>query len=1010
MALGSPFVDGAVSGLIERAPFSGSLSVPGMALSGVASDIGGQRRARRLGAINLGILGAIVSLAGAAVAARALGMINQVVFADRFGASAAMDAYFVTLALPTLLTNLVIGALEAGVIPTYIRLTSEHRTHDASIALSSLINLLLLILGPVTIAMVAFPQIAVRLVAPGVSQQTVDMAAALAPLVVPTLLLNVFAGFVTSVLNATRRFALPAVASMVVPAGILVATLALGSILGVEALAFGLLAGTLLQFLILLALAAKTRSIRYRPVLRLSHPEVRIELNQFWPMVVGSAVGLVNPVVDQMVASALGSGDIASLNYALKIVDIPVTMIFVASARAVFPYFSGQAARRDIASLKETLRVFAWLVGLVTLGITVTLLVFARPIIQLLFMHGAFTSRDVQRTSLVLMGFAVGLVPMAIGFMVPRVFSALHRNDVLFKIALYTIVVNVSLDILLASFLGLPGIALATSVDYLLTVTLQITILSRLIGPLQLWKPPVHAFRQAINLGSVRVREAVLEPVPTLPGQAIRQVVVVVVGLATLAWVAAHDVVQSLRAACGALLAIVFLRSPYLLLLVWAAVAAFYDVYVGDHSVGFVLALGSLPTFALIALRDAQSIARRTPAVWTYAAFAFWLLFGALRSPLGIYQFGIDELGIMDFLAVMLLAISQLTTLPRLDRFLTILLATSTTLSAVGVLEFVLRLGGHWGHGAFLIYQVGGIFGWSNSFGFYLDLILPLCLYRLLTAPREWRPLWSGVFALHCVALALTFGRAAIIAALVMVVVTAALLAGRAGTWLIRGIGAVVVATAALALVPGLGLLRRLTDGVLTLNARTSAWGYLLPRINFLNPFGAGYYSSYTLLLQAHPGDVIAPHSLYLQVLFDSGVVGLLLLAATFALLIHGAWRRARTSQGPARVAASVAAGGLAGAVLYLGFGNEIWDFALGTHFWFLAALPFLPALDRWQAHQYAGEHTAWEGQSAPLLAEAPGLPPSDDQPVGTPIVPDESLPSRRVAVARPWLRERRGG
>ncbi len=903
--------------------------------------------------VNRRVLSIAAGLASITIAARALGMASQIVISDRFGAGAAMDAYFATLALPALLTNLVVGALEASVIPVYSRLHATGQEDEATRVLSTLLNLVLLVLGAFTLCMLLAPEATLRIVAPGVSARTIEIGAALAPWVFPTLLLNVAVGFVTSVLNTRRRFALPAVTTMLIPAGILLGTLALGAAFGIRALAIGLLAGTVVQLLTLLAMLRDTR-IRYLPVLHTRHPDVRLALRQFWPMLLGAAIGHANPVIDQIVASPLGTGQISSLNYSLKLINIPVTVLFMANSRAIFPYFSSHVATRDMAGLKDMLRLFVWITGLLSLGTSVIFAVFARPIVDVLFHRGAFTARDAAVTAAALVGFSVGLFPMALGFLVPRVYNALRRSDLLFRFAVFTLIANIALDIPLAHYFQLPGIALATSIDYLLTTILQVVVLRRLVGPLYLFTPPAPVLRLAalprqMLIGRVvELRRQISQgPRSAISWRSVRNAALVIVGLISVGMLTFRHAVQGVRFALALALATFFLRSPYVLLLAWAGLGALFDVTVGGHSLGLILLLASIPAIAFIVRRRYGDVIRRAPAVVSFLLLLIWILPGALRSPLGLYQFGIEELGLANYLAVLVLAIAVLTTRPRFERFLTVLLTASALLAALGVCEYILRFGGYQDPAAAFIYRVGGIYGWSNSFGFYLDMLLPFCLYRALTAPRPKQLVWTTVLALHAVALLLTFGRAVIASAAIAALVAALLMNRHARRWLLGSLAVLGAGTTALMLVPILGLKSRvLGEHLATLNDRTVAWRALLSHLDLHNPLGHGFFTSYALLMRIVPGGVGAPHSLYLQTLYESGLVGFVLLIATFALLIAGAIRRALHSDGPARVAAAVSAGGLVGAAIYLVVGTEFLDFALGLQFWLLAAVPFLPAWD----------------------------------------------------------------
>lgn len=905
--------------------------------------------ARRLSetAVNVKILGAILTLATGTIAARTLGVFNQSIISAHFGAGIAMDAYFATLALPVLLTNLVVNALQASIIPIYLRMTKDGREREASEVLSTILTLGLLLVFLLTVLMLAFPTLAVRIMAPGASQATIDAGAQLAPYVFPILLLNTVVGFLTAVSNATRRFGFPAFGAMLVPVGIFLGTVILGNTLGVKALAIGLLTGTVLQFLMMLLLTRRLQ-LHYRPLLRLGYPEVRTALTQFWPVLAGAAIGQANPVLDQIIASMLGSGNISALNYALKVISIPITVVFVAYSQAIYPYFSSQAAAHDYQSLKSTLRLFMWGVGIVTFGMAVVFTIFAGPIVNILFRHGEFNASDAQLTAATLIGFSVGLVPMAAEFMLTRTFNALQRNDLLLRVSAYTMITNLALDILLGHFFGVPGIALATSIDYLLTAILMLALLRGIIGRIGLLHPPeqLRDLRRFASM-SARLRQVPivqkwkLDSLGDSPVGVLRNIALIIATFLIVGATTTSNAVQGLRLSIGAVLGVIFLRSPFGLLLTWGALGAFYSVYVFDHSLGYVLALGSLPAFGVLVWREVRERRRWPLGIWAYALFLVWVLLGVQLSPLSHSQFAIDLLGYLDYGLLVILAIAVLRTPRRFERFITVVLYSGTLLALLGIIEYLLRFGGYQQPDARFIYRVAGIYGWSNSFGFYLSLITPLATYRVLTAPKGRRLPWVLSLGAILSALVLTFVRTALVDLAIMVIVAAPLLERRIRKPLMIGVAVCAAVGGALLLIPGLGLQSRLLQNVTTLNARTAGWQVLLAHLDLTAPFGQGLYASLAVLNRVGLDDVVAPHSLFLQVLFDHGIIGLLFLLSSFALLIGGIIRKAVKSQGQARVLMALVAGGLVGALAYVSVDNTFWVYGLGTYFWLLAALPY---------------------------------------------------------------------
>src|SRR5260370_9253741 len=79
-------------------------------------------------------------------------------------------------------------------------------------------------------------------------------------------------------------------------------------------------------------------------------------------------------------------------------------------------------------ALKETLRFYLWVVGIGTTVLAALMLVLAHPLVHILFQRGAFTAEYTNRTANTLVGFVVGLTPMALGFILAGAFVALLKN------------------------------------------------------------------------------------------------------------------------------------------------------------------------------------------------------------------------------------------------------------------------------------------------------------------------------------------------------------------------------------------------------------------------------------------------------------------------------------------------------------------------------------------------------------------------------------------------------
>ncbi|MGZ6391469.1 MAG: murein biosynthesis integral membrane protein MurJ [Ktedonobacterales bacterium] len=414
---------------------------------------------------------------------------NQIVVTAHFGAGATMDAYIVATSLPLLLTQPLITVIQGSVIPSYARLRTHGTNEQVSMLFSTLLNMVLLGSAVLTIVMLIFRHQVIVLSAPALDPQRQELAVGLAPYVFPVLLLMLMVGFLQSILNTEGEFGWPAYAGVLVPLTTVAVVVLAPASVGIVALAVGTLAGVSLQLGVCIVRVRRAKIV-YRPVLDLRNTALSTIGLAAWPLLFTELMAEVSPFVDQVVASFLSAGNIAAISYALKLISVPASVIFVSVQRAALPHMSRQAAAKDIEGLKKTLHLNIWATAMITAMLSILILIIAHPLVQILFQHGAFTAAETDRTAAVLRGFAVGLVPMALGFIVPDAFVALGVTRVLIYINTFSITANVVFDFVLAHFWQGFGIALATSLVYLCSSCIKILVLRHMIGNLGLLTPP----------------------------------------------------------------------------------------------------------------------------------------------------------------------------------------------------------------------------------------------------------------------------------------------------------------------------------------------------------------------------------------------------------------------------------------------------------------------------------------------------------------------------------------
>src|SRR5256885_2436622 len=158
-------------------------------------------------------------------------------------------------------------------------------------------------------------------------------------------------------------------------------------------MAFGVILGGVGQLLIQVpALAAQ--GFRWRAILSFRDPGVLRIVGLMAPAAVGLAATQVNIFVNTFLASLLPQGSVSWLNYAYRLMQLPIGLFGVAIATVTLAEVSRHAARREMPELKRTISFSLRFRLFLTLPATMLLVSLAHPIVVLLYQHGRVGERS----------------------------------------------------------------------------------------------------------------------------------------------------------------------------------------------------------------------------------------------------------------------------------------------------------------------------------------------------------------------------------------------------------------------------------------------------------------------------------------------------------------------------------------------------------------------------------------------------------------------------------------
>jgi putative peptidoglycan lipid II flippase len=441
-------------------------------------------------------------IASLTAASRLLGFIRDMAYSHFFGANQLLDAWIVAFRIPNLSRRLFgEGAASASLIPVYSEALYKDREQAAKL-INTVLTVLLVILAALVLAGEAGIWLYYRLFAHTTESRLIM---SLSSVMLPYAIFVCVAAVLAGILNVHRHFAAPAAAPIVLNILIIGAILCSGWWLNVKVrqqlflVAVAVLVAGVTQVAIQVP-ALRWSGVSIRPAWQVHSESFKKIILLMGPMIIGLTATQINTLADDLIAwwfsgseekgaffQLLGAqiqypmwrGSVSHLYYAQRLYQLPLGVLGISLATAIFPVMSDDAARKDFAALRTTISKGMSATIFVALPATVGLIIIARPLISAAFEHGKFTAEDTNMVVKTLIFYALGLCGYFAQQILARAFYSMQDSKVPMQSALVAVFVNAVLNLTLIWFMGRAGLACSTAVCSYLQVVILIIVLGR---------------------------------------------------------------------------------------------------------------------------------------------------------------------------------------------------------------------------------------------------------------------------------------------------------------------------------------------------------------------------------------------------------------------------------------------------------------------------------------------------------------------------------------------------
>jgi putative peptidoglycan lipid II flippase len=410
---------------------------------------------------------------------RVTGLARELLIASTFGASALTDAFNVAFRIPNLFRRFFgEGAFSQAFVPVLAASKAQRGEAATKVLIDRVATVLVWALLGLSLMGVAAAPALVWAMASGLQQNPLsfEVAIIMTRWMFPYIAFMSLVALAAGVLNTWRRFAVPA-ATPVLLNLCMIAAAWLGApwfkSLGLEpiyALAGGVLLGGVLQ---LGVQWWALRQLRLDPRIGLrwsalrtawADPGTKSILQLMGPALLGVSVAHISMLINTQIASHLAPGSVSWITYADRLMEFPTAMLGVAMGVVLMPRLALARAAGDTAKYSAMLDWGLRLALLLALPCAVALIVFAKPLVAVLYHYGAMTDFDVQKITYALMGWGVGLIGIvAIKVLAPGYYANQDTRTPV-RIAIMVLVITQLLNIALVPLLAHAALTLSIGI------------------------------------------------------------------------------------------------------------------------------------------------------------------------------------------------------------------------------------------------------------------------------------------------------------------------------------------------------------------------------------------------------------------------------------------------------------------------------------------------------------------------------------------------------------------
>ncbi|WP_164995894.1 murein biosynthesis integral membrane protein MurJ [Miniphocaeibacter massiliensis] len=402
-----------------------------------------------------------------------MGIIRQSIINFFYGQTEVTDAYNIAYRTALLSTFVINTTINLVLIPIMSKVKEKEGIKNKDKYFSKILNYVVIIDILLTILVIIFAPILVKIRAVGFTGEQFDLTVRMVRIIAPSV---VFLGVVSCVgayLHSNYSFGPFAAVGIINNLAFFIFLYIFGENSSIELVAWITTIGAILQAIFLILFMFKYK-FKYSIELNYKDNHIKETFILLIPMIMNEMIAQISIIFNDTIGSTLKAGRISVLNTSYNLFGSILNLFVATIATVVYPTLSEAFNSKDFELIKKYIKNGINTMLLFLVPATIGIIVLSEPIVILLFERGEFTRENTVLTQTALICYAIGMVANGIKIYLNKVYFSFQDTITPFKNQIITVVLHIAFALILVKQFEYKGLALASSLSAIITCLILI--------------------------------------------------------------------------------------------------------------------------------------------------------------------------------------------------------------------------------------------------------------------------------------------------------------------------------------------------------------------------------------------------------------------------------------------------------------------------------------------------------------------------------------------------------